>query len=156
MVTFQMTLLVNKQTNLVMGDGWVCPFAKTLPSLLSKRLLSFIEIDVDGWRRKESIWGDNSIEGVLDLFFLILYQTSGLLSYTYQVSNHLNVTNYSSTYTPILTHVCHSKHTGNLKEWPWCYTTPSVIMEFTLWLKIWGPPKLRSQIFHPYCSSLVI
>ena len=35
MVTFRMTLLMNKWTNIVMDDGWVPPLAETLPSLVS-------------------------------------------------------------------------------------------------------------------------
>jgi hypothetical protein len=35
MVTFQMTLLMNNWTNIVMHDGWVHPLSKTLPSLVS-------------------------------------------------------------------------------------------------------------------------
>ena len=34
MVTFRMTLLMNKWTGIDMDDGWVHPLTKTLPSLL--------------------------------------------------------------------------------------------------------------------------
>ena len=36
MVIFQMTLLMNKGTNIVMDDGGVHPLAKTLPALVSE------------------------------------------------------------------------------------------------------------------------
>ena len=35
MVTFRMTLHMNKWTNTIMDDGWVQPLAKTLPSLVN-------------------------------------------------------------------------------------------------------------------------
>ena len=35
MVTFRMTLLVNKWTDIIMDDGWVHQLAKTSPSLVN-------------------------------------------------------------------------------------------------------------------------
>ena len=46
MITFHMTLLMNKWTNIVMDDGWVHPLAKPYPLLSSTcdEILSWIEI----------------------------------------------------------------------------------------------------------------
>jgi hypothetical protein len=54
MVTFQMTLLINKWTNIVMDDKWVHPLAKTLPSLVSNLWWNIVMDDriLDGkWQK---------------------------------------------------------------------------------------------------------
>ena len=48
MVTFQMTLLINKRTNIAMNDGWVHQLAKTLPCSVGDTTEQFtIDIERD-------------------------------------------------------------------------------------------------------------
>ena len=54
MVTFGMTLLMNKWTNIVMDEGWVHPLAKTLPSLVSN---SWWNVVMDDWNLDENPLG---------------------------------------------------------------------------------------------------
>ena len=54
MVTFQMTLLMNKWTNIVMDDGSVHPLAKTLPSLVSNLWWNIV---MDDWNLDEKSLG---------------------------------------------------------------------------------------------------
>jgi hypothetical protein len=55
MITFRMTLLMNKRTNLVMDDGWVHPMAKTLPSLV-RNLWQNIVMDAWNFGWKVTSW----------------------------------------------------------------------------------------------------
>jgi len=45
---------MNKQTNVVMDDGWVHPLAKTLPSLISNL---FWNVVMDDWNLNEESLG---------------------------------------------------------------------------------------------------
>ena len=53
-VTFQMTLLMNKWTNIVMEDEWVHPLAKTLPSLVNNLWWNIV---MDDWILDEKLLG---------------------------------------------------------------------------------------------------
>jgi hypothetical protein len=53
-VTFSMTLLMNKWTNIVMDDGWVHLLAKTLPSLVSHFWWNIV---MDDWKLDEKSLG---------------------------------------------------------------------------------------------------
>ena len=54
MVTFWMTLFLNKWTNTIMDGGWVRPPAKTLPSLVN---ILWWNIVMDDWNLDEKSLG---------------------------------------------------------------------------------------------------
>ena len=49
MITFWMTLLINKWTNIVVGDGWVYPWPKPLPSMLLSATCGEVLSDLLWW-----------------------------------------------------------------------------------------------------------
>ena len=49
-----MTLLMKKWTNIVMDDGWICPLAKTLPSLVNNLWWNVV---MDDWILDEKSFG---------------------------------------------------------------------------------------------------
>ena len=55
MVTFRVTILLNKWKNIVMEGGWIYPLAKTLPSLVNNLWQNIV---MDDWKLDEKPLGE--------------------------------------------------------------------------------------------------
>ena len=56
MVTFWVTLLMDKWTNIVMDDGWVHPLAETLPSLVNNLWWNTVMDDLNSDEKSLGKW----------------------------------------------------------------------------------------------------